>query len=152
MQHILCTYPSFFEAFETEGNFNIQDLDEFRHTFFRRDGDDHLCYEKVQFIKRQKPFKPTNSQREPAKFNPQIQKVSARRPKYAAPNSPRSDSDGSSIFDRYDDSDQELDSLALPYYNPHFPGQFQLGQFPHLPHFQDMVPDGFMPPPPPSDL
>ena len=57
MQHILCTYPSFFEAFETEGNFNIQDLDEFRHTFFRRDGDDHLCYEKVQFIKRQKPFK-----------------------------------------------------------------------------------------------
>ena len=41
---------------------------------------------------------------------------------------------------------------ALPYYNPHFPGQFQLGQFPHLPHFQDMVPDGFMPPPPPSDL
>ena len=47
----------FFEAFETDGNFNIQDLDEFRHTFFRRDGDDHLCYEKVQFIKRQKPFK-----------------------------------------------------------------------------------------------
>lgn len=115
-------------------------MDEFRHTFFRRDGDDHLCYEKVQFIKRQKPFKvstkcrsranvkfqnqPTNSQREPAKFNPQIQKVSARRPKYAAPNSPRSDSDGSSIFDRYDDSDQELDSLGTVSFVDRSFGQF----------------------------
>ena len=64
-------------------------------------------------------IQPTNSQREPAKFNPQIQKVSARRPKYAAPNSPRSDSDGSSIFDRYDDSDQELDSLGIVSSNKH---------------------------------
>ena len=34
------------------GEANFQDLDEFRHTFFRFDG-----YDKVPFIKRQKPFK-----------------------------------------------------------------------------------------------
>ena len=32
---------------------SIPDLDEFRHTFFRFDNG----YDKVQFIKRQKPFK-----------------------------------------------------------------------------------------------
>lgn len=40
-----------------------QDIDEFRHTFFR--GDQDIGEEKIKYIKRQKPFKPTAKNQAP---------------------------------------------------------------------------------------
>jgi hypothetical protein len=90
---------------------SIPDLDEFRHTFFRFDNG----YDKVQFIKRQKPFKPTNSRPHPEMFDPKVQKVSARSHmmrRYTPADSPGRYSDDSSMFECYDDSGDELNPLG----------------------------------------
>jgi len=42
-----------------------QDIDEFRHTFFRGDQPPSVGKGKIKYIKRQKPFKPTNKEQAP---------------------------------------------------------------------------------------
>lgn len=119
---------------EIVGKAALQDLDEFRHTFFTTNdismSECRLGEDKVQFIKRQKPFKPTNNRKMPEKFDPKIRKSSAQRPSRHHAHTPSShySDESQSYFPAYgdarysDDSDGELPVSAFAYNSAPFPG------------------------------
>lgn len=76
-----------------------QDIDEFRHTFFR--GDQDIGEEKIKYIKRQKPFKPTAKNQAPEPWP-------ARQGGGRIPRSPPPFSDNQSMsqLDPYDDYEE----------------------------------------------
>ena len=64
------------QVFTVFGRANEQDIDEFRHTFFR--ADQAAGAKKIKYIKRQKPFKPTTKQQAPDPFIPHRNDIRGR--------------------------------------------------------------------------